>query len=244
MISKFHQNLVFETIDDISRLTLLPQVGAALADAMAKFGFGSLGINGLPPVGEDAGPHVLTETVPEGFRDFYIHEQFYVVDHICTHARAAREPFRYSEAPYDLRESRNHRRFMEALNTVGMGKGLIVPAGRPANMPACVWLAGENPDLDDDAVQASQMIALFAASKAYALSRPAIPDNKMSRLTQRERDVLQWIASGKTSWEISVISQLSERGINKIIADAMIKLDAVTRAQAVVNAIRLGEIDL
>lgn len=56
--------------------------------------------------------------------------------------------------------------------------------------------------------------------------------------------MLRWISAGKTSWEISVISGLSERAINKIIGEAMIKLDAVTRAQAVVEAIRLGEIEL
>ena len=67
---------------------------------------------------------------------------------------------------------------------------------------------------------------------------------RKSRLTQREREVLQWISAGKTSWEISTILGLSERAINKIIGDAMIKLDGVTRTQAVVNAIRLGEIEL
>jgi DNA-binding CsgD family transcriptional regulator len=64
------------------------------------------------------------------------------------------------------------------------------------------------------------------------------------KLTQREREVLQWIAAGKTSWEIGVMSGMSEHAINKIINAAMIKLDAVTRTQAVVNAIRDGEIEL
>jgi DNA-binding CsgD family transcriptional regulator len=244
MISRPRQNLVFETIDDISHLTLLPQVGAALAGVMDKFGFGFLGITDLSPPAEGAYPSHLTEKIPEGFRDFFIQERFYSVDHIGAHARVAYEPFRYSDAPYDRTRSRSHRRFMQALHTFGIGRGLIVPVGRPANLPACVWLAGKNPDLDDDAIRAIQLIALFAASKAYALSRPPSLDVKVSSLTSRERDVLQWISSGKTSWEISVISMLSERAINKIIADAMVKLDAVTRAQAVVNAIRRGEIEL
>jgi DNA-binding CsgD family transcriptional regulator len=64
------------------------------------------------------------------------------------------------------------------------------------------------------------------------------------KLTQREREVLQWIAAGKTSWEIGVMSGTSEHAINKIINAAMIKLDAVTRTQAVVNAIRDGEIEV
>jgi LuxR family quorum sensing-dependent transcriptional regulator len=244
MISKSYQNLVFKTVDDISRLNSLPEVSAVLAAAMTQLGFTSLGINGLPPVGEDTDPQILAETAPEGFRDLYIHERFYQVDHICACARAACEPFRYSEAPYDRRQSRAHRRFMEALHTFSMGKGLIVPIGRRASMPACIWLAGEDPDLHDDSIQATQLMTLFAASKAQALSGPRSSAPEASPLTSRERDVLRWISSGKTSWEISVILALSERAVNNIIADTMVKLDAVTRTQAVVNAIRRGEIDL
>jgi DNA-binding CsgD family transcriptional regulator len=93
-------------------------------------------------------------------------------------------------------------------------------------------------------MRAVQIIALFAASKANALLPAQDNSQKASRLNGRERDVLRWISAGKTSWEISVISGLSERAINKIIGETMIKLDAVTRAQAVVEAIRLGEIEL
>lgn len=132
---------------------------------------------------------------------------------------------------------------MQALRSFHMGDGIIVPIGRLAALPACVWLGGEDPDLDDNSVLAVQLIALFAAAKGRALLRKAGPPPGYSNLSAREREVLQWTAAGKTSWEISMISNLSERAINKIIADAMTKLDAVTRAQAVVNAIRLGEIE-
>ena len=236
--------LIFDTIDEISRLSSLPEISAILAGAMAKFGFTALGINGLPPPGEGADPRILTESTPEGFRDLYIHERLYLVDHICAHARAAYEPFRYNEAPYDRTGSRGHERFMQALDTFGMGKGLIVPVGRPINIPSCVWLAGKNPDLDEDAYQAAELIALFAASKAHALSRPLDAGVRTSKLTSREREVLQWISAGKTSWEISMISGSSERAIDRTINRAMIKLEAVTRTQAVVNAIRIGEVEI
>jgi LuxR family transcriptional regulator, quorum-sensing system regulator BjaR1 len=239
-----YRNLIFNTIEDISHLTSAQAVAALLTGVMEQLGFTSLGINGLPPPAEDANPFILAESTPEGFRDFYIQEGLYRVDHICAHARAAYAPFRYSEAPYDRVQARNHRRFLQALGTFGMGEGLIVPIGRPANVPACVWLAGKGPDMNDEAVRAIQVIALFAASKANATVRSQGPSSASRRLTPREREVLQWISAGKTSWEISVISALSERAINKIIAEAMIKLDAVTRSQAVVNAIRLGEIEL
>jgi DNA-binding CsgD family transcriptional regulator len=244
MGSRSQRYLVFDTIYDVSRLTLLSEISATLVRVMAKFGFTALGINGLPPPTGGADPRIVTENAPEGFRDLYIHERFYQVDHICAYARTAYEPFRYSDAPHNGKESQGHERFMQALETFDMGKGLIVPFGRPTNIPACIWLAGRDPDLNKDAKLAIELIALFAASKAHALSRPLDIGVRTTKLTPREREVLQWISAGKTSWEISMISGSRERAIDKIIAGAMIKLDAITRTQAVVNAIRLGEVEL
>ena len=55
---------------------------------------------------------------------------------------------------------------------------------------------------------------------------------------------MTWLAVGKTSWEISILFDISEGAVNKLIARAVEKLGAVNRTQAVVNAIRLGEIEL
>ena len=238
------RNLIFEAIEDIGKLTSLPSVATRFANTMEQLGFTTLGINGLPPPGEDADPIILAESTPEGFRDFYIHERFYSIDHICAHARVSYHPFRFSDAPYDQTKSRDHERFVQGLHTFGMRMGVIVPVVRPANVPACVWLAGEDPNLDNDAMAAIQLVSLFAASKTDALyhSRGLAP--QPSSLSPREREVLQWICAGKTSWEIGAILGLTERMINKIIGEAMVKLDAVTRNQAVVNAIRIGEIEL
>src|ERR1043166_8798979 len=61
-------------------------------------------------------------------------------------------------------------------------------------------------------------------------------------LTLREREVLQWIAAGKSSWDVSVILGISERTVNWLISRAGRKLNAVNRTHAVVNAIRAGQI--
>jgi DNA-binding CsgD family transcriptional regulator len=238
------RNHVFDTIDNISRLTLLSQVVGTLSRAVAEYGYSSLGINGLPPPAQDADPLILTESAPDAFRAFYIHERFYLVDHIGAHARTAHEAFCFRDAPYPPGNAAAHQRFLQALESFGMHNGLVVPIGRRENIPACMWLAGPSPDLHDDAMHAIQLIALFATSKAYALRRPPADGPPHHPLTASEREVLQWISAGKTSWEISSISGRSERAINKIIADAMLKLNAVTRTQAVVNAIRTGEVEM
>jgi LuxR family quorum sensing-dependent transcriptional regulator len=234
---KAHRSLICDTIDELSSRTSLSGVGTTFAAGMAKLGFSALGINGLPPPTEGADPEILTETTPEGFRDLYIEERFYAVDHICAHARTATRPFRYREAPYAARHAERHRRFMQALESNHMGRGLIVPFGYPVSMPACVWLAGEAPELHDDAMPAIESISLFAASKAQALSAP--PHARQSRpLTPREREVLQWICVGKTAAETAEILGIAKRTVDQHVQGAMFKLKAANRTHAVAIALR------
>ena len=149
------RNRTFDAVDEMSRLTSAPDIAATLRRTVEASGYTSLGINGLPPPREGADPVILTEVAPEGFRDCYVEERFYLVDHISNHARVAYEPFRYSEARHFLADASRHKRFMQAIDTFGLGRGLVVPIGRPYNIPASVWLAGENPDFHDDGYERS-----------------------------------------------------------------------------------------
>lgn len=59
-------------------------------------------------------------------------------------------------------------------------------------------------------------------------------------LSQREREVLQWLKEGKSSWEISVILGITERTVNFHVRNIMGKLNAVSRTQAVAIAVERG----
>jgi LuxR family quorum sensing-dependent transcriptional regulator len=238
MNSDPHRNLVFATIDGIARSSSLPGIAETLRDAAGKFGFTSFGINELPHPGEGANPLILTESTPSGFRECYIDERFYLADHICARARAAgdRRPFRFSEAAYPRTEARIHQRFLQALGTFGLGKGIVVPLGQPTNIPSCLWFAGPDPNLDDDAMRAMQMIALFAASMAHVVSRP--PRRGSLKLTVREREVLTWAAQGKSAHEIGEILKITRRTVDEHVQHAILKLGASNRTHAVAVALR------
>ena len=63
-------------------------------------------------------------------------------------------------------------------------------------------------------------------------------------LTAREREVLEWVKQGKSSWDISGILGISERTVNFHIYNVMNKLEVVNRAQAVAVATNLGMISV
>ncbi len=60
------------------------------------------------------------------------------------------------------------------------------------------------------------------------------------KLTAREMEVLKWLKNGKSSWEISVILNRSERVIKWHVQNLMQKLCAMNRTQAVAIALRNG----
>jgi LuxR family transcriptional regulator, quorum-sensing system regulator CviR len=63
-------------------------------------------------------------------------------------------------------------------------------------------------------------------------------------LSTREKEVVDWLKQGKSSWEISAILKISERTVNFHVGNIIQKLGVVNRAQAVAVAVRSGLIDI
>lgn len=63
-------------------------------------------------------------------------------------------------------------------------------------------------------------------------------------LSSREKEVLDWLKQGKSSWDISVILDISERTVNFHVYNIMQKLGATNRPQIVAIAARLGLIGI
>lgn len=58
-------------------------------------------------------------------------------------------------------------------------------------------------------------------------------------LTVKEKEVLQWVMAGKTSWEVGRILSMSERTVKFHLHNIYTKLNVVNRAQAVTMASKL-----
>ncbi len=56
----------------------------------------------------------------------------------------------------------------------------------------------------------------------------------------RERDVMSWVAKGKSAWEIGEILGIAKRTVDEHAQTACRKLNAANRTQAVVAALREG----
>lgn len=88
------------------------------------------------------------------------------------------------------------------------------------------------------------LAALYYHSTLLKKWPPEIALTQGKKLTAREVEVLQWVALGKTSWEISVILNISERTVKTHLEHLTSKLNVRTRTYAVAKALTLGLIEL
>ncbi len=57
-------------------------------------------------------------------------------------------------------------------------------------------------------------------------------------LTAREAEVLNWVARGKSAWEIGEILHIAKRTVDEHVQTSVRKLGAVNRTHAVAIAVR------
>lgn len=84
------------------------------------------------------------------------------------------------------------------------------------------------------------LIRDYALESSHRLMLPRQPAEIAPKLTRRELEVLKWVMAGKSSWEISRITDCSEATVNFHMANVRQKFNVNTRQQAVVKAIALG----
>jgi LuxR family quorum sensing-dependent transcriptional regulator len=176
-------------------------------------------------------------------KDWYLqYNQSRFVEHdvVASSFRTRAASFRWS----DLRiETAASKRVMQiASDDFSMKKGFAVPIFGLNGYEAGLSLAG--PDLDDsnEANAAVELIAIYAFNQLTKLKNCGPRVRPVLR--PREREVMEWVAAGKTTWDISAILHISSDTVNKTISSAMLRLEVHTRAQAVSEALRRREIEI
>lgn len=77
---------------------------------------------------------------------------------------------------------------------------------------------------------------LTHAALVERLVQRSCPPVAPPALSERELEVLKWTAEGKTSGEVAMIMNITERTVNFHISNCIVKLDAANKLHAAVKA--------
>lgn len=211
------------------------------AEVVATFGFEHFIISGLPAHGENVEDLVICNRWPDAWTDRYRSQAYFAADPVSQLAFSRATPFSWRLARSQFPSTKTTSTIEAEAKDFGLVDGVGFPVADPENWQAVASLASNLPcDL-----AATDMSLVYLVLLSYQMRLADIrtrPREPLPQLTPREIEVLNWIAAGKSYWDISVILNIAEATVQSHLASARRKLDAVNSVQAVARAARNRQI--
>ena len=223
----------FELVEHLARQTDIPSLLASFQRLVLAHGMDCYCI------GDPSHPEVKRDdrrwgaTWPVSWYRRYIEQNHLAHDPVIARLNLSPSSFRWSDTYAGA--SRKGRWVLEEAAEFGLTDGLAL-AVQGEGAPGGISIAARHFELSPRQQSGLQLAAYYLHARVAGLrargQRPAKPS-----LTPRERECLKWVAAGKTDWEIAQILNISEQTAHSYVQNALIKLGARTRAQAVALAL-------
>lgn len=179
---------------------------------------------------------------------------------LITRAEHARDPFTAAEVR-NRRITEQEVAVLDHIHEVlDLTDGVVVPVRSNLHGDGIVMFGGHRPKLSPMVNSMLAVLGVCIYGRIHdlmsAFPSPAVPAQRPNVtvtalpeagpetcvLTSRERECLNWVAKGKTDFEIGIILSISARTARFHIENAKRKLGVATRVQAVTRAIQTNAI--
>jgi DNA-binding CsgD family transcriptional regulator len=231
-----------DVIEKLNRTSTLDDAVGAIGSVFADFGFDYFCLLNMPLPEQRFEEVMHAIRIPSEWLEVYLREDYVQIDPMLRHCRRTSLPFAWKSAPFDSEREPRAVEFVQRVTDFGLAEGLLVPVLGPFGCDGVVWMGGERLEITPRDTACLHLIAIYALGRVRQLSPVRVPAK--AALTAREREVLTWIARGKSAWDIGEILNIAKRTVEEHAQTAFRKLNAVNRAQAVAIALRDGHIAL
>jgi LuxR family quorum sensing-dependent transcriptional regulator len=212
-----------------------------LSDVLSPLGLSHLLITGLPQP-EDGPWHreILYDGWPSEWLERYNSLGHFSHDPCARCSRHAHHPFLWSDLPRE-QMSKQQLLVMDEAKEFGLMDGMCVPIHLPLGAPAVVTAAGDRIEVVREELPILEMMCV-QAFRAIRRLREGNSKTPKGKLTAREREVLTWIALGKSAEDIACILAISRHTVERHLKNIREKLFATNTVHAVMEAVRRREI--
>ena len=237
-------------LSDLETLTTEQALKHKFDQTFSKLGFNAFTYLGLKTDPADPGKPqpsdvIFLSNVRAGWIDHYLEQELGEDDLLIKECFTGRLPIRWNEAyRANTRSKRESRIFTEAVD-FGIRHGITVPVHGPGGELGIMSLYSDlnaksfASQVDEFQYDVHVLSHYFHDAVQRALSNVEhIP--KPIPLTERELEILQWTAIGKTAWEIGSILNISERTVNFHLQNAMGKFGVHNKTHAAAKAMSAG----
>jgi len=211
-------------------------VVSIMAAALAPFGAEFFSFYYAPRFRQDFNELILAYRIRAECLRLYLKKDFTSLDAAFRCCQPPVELFELSAPPCDRGNDAEASEVMARAPNFRHSRGLLIPIAGSAGCTGKVWIGGATLDFPATKKPAIHLLAVYAFERVRQIS--SMRAQKTSSLTPREREILTWIAAGKTAWEVGKILKIAKRTVEEHCQAAMQKLGAMNRTQAVALAVR------
>ena len=236
------------TLDFVERLQKLKdydEICGEIQKELEWFGLTCVTAWSMPGPGRPHDDGMLLNTRPSDYIEHYKEKKYLVHDRLITEMRDTLAPYSWKDVQERRKLSRLEQKIIDEGREFNVNDGLIIPIVTLSGSVSVFSPCGAMPDLSQRARSALEIIGIYSEQALKrALVRNQRNEAAHTPLTPREREILQWVAVGKSDDEIGEILNIGAATVTSHVQNAKKKLDAFRRTYAVVQAIRFGEISL
>ncbi len=191
----------------------------------------------------------IIATWQKGVNERYVSSGLFHKDPVMLRSHRATEPFVWDLSIFDTGRS-DHAQLIAMRREIGVSGGIVVPVMESFGARTVLFISGEQFPSCETTLAMLRVILAHVVARLNLLrsgegwQEPHTAFVRETALSVRERQVLGWIAFGKSSKEVAAIMGISEYTVNEHIASAVSKLDASNRTEAVMRAMLTNDIDL
>lgn len=224
----------------IADATSLPMIWRHMTRYLRRYGFGANSYY----IFRTGGSMPATPPLQHGFTrdeiEAYLAFDFQRYDIVPRVALAAGVPVRWTEVWQTAQTTAEERAFWEKLKAANFPDGYSLPCYGPGGRNAVVGLGRMT--LKEPPEPALLSMLHFAAQAAHLRICALFADDvaRDRQLSSREKEILDWVARGKSNTVIADILEISPGTVDTYMRRIYEKLDVSDRTSAAVKGVGLG----
>ena len=183
---------------------------------------------------------LVTKGFPKGLVEALVADRLVLVNPIPEIASRMTDPFFWSDIPALTELLEGERAFLQRIGQFQIGDGLAIQVFGPSARNGILNLGfgGTRPDYGPRELKELQLAAQLSHLAYIRLTPDYVHGAKP--ITQREREVLEWIAKGKSNSVIADILGISVHTVDTHVRRIFRKLDVNDRTTAAVKGLGAG----
>lgn len=232
---------VREFIQDSSTAQTETEVFACFSKALRSLGFDAEAyflLNNFHDA-HDRPYKAILNTGPPVVIDLYVKDRLEPTNSTHYLARTTGKNYSWYDKPSNIDLHNDYKYFLGELYSTGLTSGFAIPVFGQGTEQAFVNIGNYHGKADESSEEA-QIARLLSYHLHERIKEIMGIRQEVLSLSEREREVLQWVMAGKSDSVIADIMAISSHTVDTYLRRCYQKLNVSNRVAAVVKAISLG----